>query len=157
MCSSLENHQCYHLTCPTKLKTPRQKSRIFMSLREDLVPARLQSSKLWMKKAMKLYRKRPSKWLRQGPLKRWMEHFNWFLFSSCTLVGKGLKVVRGFQKFANFLHIPKSNLQDYPMQSCHFIFHFLQSTWFKESTETYLLELTPYKGLWVVVCLLNGH
>jgi len=27
----------------------------------------------------------------------------------------------------------------------------------KESTETYLLELTPYKGLWVVICLLNGH
>ena len=27
----------------------------------------------------------------------------------------------------------------------------------KESTETYLLELTPYKGLCVVVCLLNGH
>ena len=27
----------------------------------------------------------------------------------------------------------------------------------KESNETYLLELTPYKGLWVVVCLLNGH
>ena len=27
----------------------------------------------------------------------------------------------------------------------------------KESTETYLLELTPYKGLCIVVCLLNGH
>ena len=27
----------------------------------------------------------------------------------------------------------------------------------KESTETYLLELTPYKGLCVVICLLNGH
>ena len=27
----------------------------------------------------------------------------------------------------------------------------------KESTETYLLELTPYEGLCVVVCLLNGH
>ena len=27
----------------------------------------------------------------------------------------------------------------------------------KESTETNLLELTPYKGLCVVVCLLNGH
>ena len=23
--------------------------------------------------------------------------------------------------------------------------------------KTYLLELIPYKGLWVVVCLLNGH
>ena len=27
----------------------------------------------------------------------------------------------------------------------------------KECTESYLLELTPYKGLCVVVCLLNGH
>ena len=27
----------------------------------------------------------------------------------------------------------------------------------KESIETYLLELTPYKGLCVVICLLNGH
>ena len=27
----------------------------------------------------------------------------------------------------------------------------------KESTETYLLELTPYKGLCVVICLLKGH
>ena len=27
----------------------------------------------------------------------------------------------------------------------------------KESTETYLLELTPYKGLCIVVCLLNGQ
>ena len=27
----------------------------------------------------------------------------------------------------------------------------------KESTETYLLELTPYKGLCIVICLLNGH
>ena len=26
-----------------------------------------------------------------------------------------------------------------------------------ESTETYLHELTPYKGLWVVICLLNGY
>ena len=27
----------------------------------------------------------------------------------------------------------------------------------KESTETFLLELTPYKGLCIVVCLLNGQ
>ena len=27
----------------------------------------------------------------------------------------------------------------------------------KESTETYLLELTPYKGMCLVVCLHNGH
>ena len=27
----------------------------------------------------------------------------------------------------------------------------------KESTETYLLELTPYKGLCIVACLLNGQ
>ena len=27
----------------------------------------------------------------------------------------------------------------------------------KESTETYSLELTPYKGLCIVVCLLNGQ
>ena len=27
----------------------------------------------------------------------------------------------------------------------------------KESSKTYLIELTPYKGLWIVVCLLNGH
>ena len=27
----------------------------------------------------------------------------------------------------------------------------------KESTEIYLFELTPYKDLYVVICLLNGH
>jgi hypothetical protein len=51
------------------------------------------------------------------------------IFSSRTLVAKALKVVfnperAGFQKFANFLHIPKFNLPDHPKQSCHFIFHF---------------------------------
>ena len=33
----------------------------------------------------------------------------------------------------------------------------LFSGFFKEPTEIYLIELTPYKGLCVVVCLLNGH
>ena len=28
---------------------------------------------------------------------------------------------------------------------------------FKASTETYLLELTPYNGLCIGVCLLNGQ
>jgi hypothetical protein len=50
------------------------------------------------------------------------------LFSSHTLVAKAPKVVimnvMGFQKFANFLHIPKFNLPDHPKQSFHFIFHF---------------------------------